>query len=127
MQKYCLHDSRLNVDGLLCKGRGRGFGVISGAYHIDTDLQVALYTRGREGGRERRDDKSYSSSENIRVHLGTTGGVIGVSQQQPLVNETLLGFIVHHAQVKLRNTGHTAQCLCMPGPNVRGTREINVI
>ena len=58
----------------------------------------------------------------IRVHLGTAGGVISVSQQQPLVNETLVGFIVHHAQVKLRNTQHTTRntmyMTCMPGPIV---------
>ena len=55
MQKNRSRDSRLNVDSLLREGRGRGFGVISGAYYIDTDLQVALYTgTGRREGRKER-------------------------------------------------------------------------
>ena len=105
-------DSRLNVDSILYEGRRRGFGIVSRAYHIDTDLQVALYTGGGGGGGGGKEGEMLyiilsGELRKIRVHLGTAGGVIRVSQQQPLVNETLVGFIVHHAQVKLRNTQHT--------------------
>ena len=38
---------------------------------------------------------------------GARGGVFGVSEEEPLVNETFLQFIVHHTQIKLWIKSHT--------------------
>ena len=45
----------------------------------------------------------------VGSYLGTGGGVLGVSQEEPLVNETFLRLIVNHTQIKLQTNRHHTQ------------------
>ena len=109
---------RINVDALLANfsWRGRRFGVITRTQNLDTDLQISLQSRKRNRIHWVKTNTAgldhyalRERGESVREHLGSSRGVIGVSQKQPLVNEAVLRFIVDHPEVKLERANQSVR------------------